>query len=98
EFAGHRVRMGEIALGRVVDDVGEREIEILVTELQRIRCGWFLLHLVKKERVNGGRLFAEQSGESGALGAVSFPGGAETAEEVDLEPSGFGEFIGGQFG
>ena len=36
EFAGHRVRVREVALGRVVDDVGQREIERLVAELHRI--------------------------------------------------------------
>src|SRR6185436_13171767 len=58
ELAGHGVGMRELTLGRIVDDISQREIERLVAKLERIGFVWFLLHRVEEKRVNGGWLFS----------------------------------------
>ena len=88
--------MREVALGRVVDDVGQRQIERLVAELQRIRLFRLLLHLVEEQRINRGRFLADQPRQRGAFGAVALAGGAQAAEEVNLEAGRLGQLVGRQ--
>ena len=88
--------MREVALGRVVDDVGERQIERLVAELHRIGLLRLGDHLVEEQRIHGGRLLAHQARERGALGAVALAGGAQAAEQMHLEAGGLRQLVGRQ--
>ena len=90
--------MLEVALGRIVDDVLEADIDRLVAELYLERLVRLVSQAVEKQRVDGGRLFSYQSRQRGSFRAVSLAGGAEAAEQVDLKLRRLGEFVGRQFG
>ena len=98
QLAGHGVGMGKVALGRVVDDVGKRQVERLVAELDRIGLLGLVAHLVEEQRIDRGRLLAQQPGKRRTLGAVALAGRAEAAEQVHLQPGGLGELVGRQLG
>ena len=93
ELARHRVWMRELSLGRVVNDVGQREIERLVAELKRIRFVRLLFHCVEEQRIHRGRFLADESRQRGAFGAVALARGAQAAEQMHLEPGRLGELI-----
>ncbi len=98
QLAGHRVRVREVALRRVVDDVLERGVERGGAELHREHLIGLLLQLVEERGIDGGGLLADDAGEGSALGAVADARGAEAAEQVNLERSGLGELVGGKLG
>ena len=76
----------EIALGRIVDDVLERGVDRLGSELDRVNLVRLGLHLVEDgNRVDRRRLISDETGQRGALGAVALAGRAEAAEQMDLE-------------
>src|SRR5262245_41849406 len=54
EFARHGVWMRKFTLGRVVDDVGEREFERLVAELHGVGLIGLRDHLVEEEGIDRG--------------------------------------------
>ena len=58
-------------------------------ELDGERLIRLVAQAVEKCRIDGRGLFSDQPRERGALGAVSFAGGAEAAEQMNLEPSCF---------
>ncbi len=45
-------------------------------------------HAVEEQRIDGGQLLADDSGEGGALGAMTLARGAEAAEEMNLHSRG----------
>ena len=98
ELAGHGVGMGKLALGRVIDHVGKRQVERLAAQGHRIGLLGLGDHLVEEQRVDRGRLLAEQSGKRRALRAVSLAGCAQAAEQVHLQPGGLGQLVGRQLG
>src|SRR6185369_5509394 len=89
--------MFEVALGGVVDDVLEADRDRLAAELYLERLVRLVSQAVEKQRVDSSRLFAHQSRQGGAFGAVALAGGTETAEQVDLQLRRFGEFVGRKF-
>ena len=84
--------MREVALGRVVDDVLERDVERLAAELHRedlVRIGRASSSRKAGSIVAGS--LPTSAGERGALGAVALAGRAEAAEQIDLQRRRLGE-------
>ena len=98
ELAGHGVGMGKVALGRVIDDVRQRQGEGLVAELHRIGLVGLVEHLVEEQRIDRGRFLAEQPGEGCALRAMALAGGAEAAEQMHFQAGRLGELVGRKLG
>src|SRR5690606_22314926 len=70
ELAGHGVRVREIALRRVVNDVLQRSIEGLVAELHREDLVRPVAQIVEEQGVDRRRLLADDTRERGSLRAV----------------------------
>ena len=85
ELAGHGVRVREVALGRVVDDVLQGDVEGLVAQLHREDLVGLVPQAVEEERVDGRRLLAHDARERCPLRPVAQAGGAQAAEQVHLE-------------
>ena len=96
EAGRHGVGVREVALRRVVDDVGERQVERLAPQLHRVGLIRLGDHLVEEARIHGRRFLAHEACERCTLGAVALAGGTEAAEEVDLEAGGLGQLVRGQ--
>ncbi len=90
--------MREIALGLVIDDVLERDIEALVAELHREALVGIVPKAVQEERIHRSRLLADNAGQSRAFGPVTLTRGAEAAVKVDLHAGGLGKLVRRQFG
>src|SRR6185503_7425002 len=84
ELDGHRVRMFEVALCRVVNDVLERDVEGRRTELHREHRVRLVTQATEERGVDGGGLFSDESCESGAFRSVSLACRAKTAKQMDL--------------
>jgi len=87
----------EVAFGGIVNDVLKAHCHCFVAEFHWERLVGLIAQAVKEQRVNRRGLFADESGECGALGAMTFACGAETAEEMDLECRRFREFVWWEF-
>ena len=98
ELDRHRVRVLEVALGGIVDDVLEAHIDRLVAELHREHLVRLVSQAVQKFRVDRCRFFPDQPRERGAFRAVSLAGRAEASEQVHLKLRRLGEFVGRQLG
>ena len=90
--------MREVALRRVVDDVLQRRIECRGAELHGERLVGFGRQFVEERRVDGGRLLADDARKRGALGAMAFAGGAQAAEQVNLQRRGLRQLVSRQLG
>ena len=93
ELHRHSVRMMKVALGRVVDDVLQADINRRAAELYWKGLIGFVAQTIEKQRVNSCRLFSDESGERSALSAVPFARCAQAAKEIDLELGRFRKFI-----
>src|SRR6185369_5989428 len=85
ELAGHCVWVFEVALGRVVNDVFEANVESCRTELHREHLVGLVTEAVEKQGIDRCRFFTDDSGKRRAFGAVALTGCTQTAEQVDLE-------------
>src|SRR5947207_1160992 len=88
--------MMKIALGRIVDDVFQADVDRRAAELYWKDLIRFVAQAVEEQRVNGSGFFADQAGERSAFGAVSFAGRAQAAEEIDLKFGRLRKFVGRQ--
>jgi hypothetical protein len=85
--------MREVPLRLVVDDVLQRNRERFVTKLHLKCLVGIGREAVEEFRFDRRRLLADDAGQGGALGAVTFAGRAEAAEEMHFDASGFRELI-----
>ena len=80
ELDGHRVRVFEVALGGIVDDVLEAHVDRLVAELYREHLVRLVAQTVQKFRIDRCRFFPDQPGKRGSFRAVSLARRAEASE------------------
>ena len=86
--------MRELALRRVINHVFQRRVDRLVAQLHLENLVGIGRETVEERGLHGGRFLADDAGQRGALGAVTLAGGAEAAEQMDLERRGLRELIG----
>ena len=81
----HRVRVREVSLGSIEDDVFQSQIQTGRTDGHLVRLIGIRGQSVQELGRACGWSLAEQSGERRPVGAMTFPGSAETAEQMDLQ-------------
>src|SRR5688572_18127999 len=77
QLARHGVRVREVPLGLVVDDVLERHRECLVADFYRESLIWFRGEAVEELRFDRRRLFADDTRQRRTLSAVALTSGAQ---------------------